>query len=108
VRTLVLIDADLDAPQLNFVFGMAQPAHQRAVVALPRLRESFYGRPDQRDLFRQRLLKEAAHELGHIYGLGHCARRACVMHFSNMLQDTDFKSAQFCAQHTAEFRCAVE
>jgi hypothetical protein len=28
-------------------------------------------------------LKEAMHELGHTFGLGHCADPACVMWFSN-------------------------
>jgi archaemetzincin len=34
---------------------------------------------------------EAVHELGHAFGLTHCEKSRCVMHFSNSLQDTDFK-----------------
>jgi archaemetzincin len=36
------------------------------------------------------------HELGHVYGLGHCNRQACVMWFSNTLAETDRKGSRFC------------
>ena len=69
---------------------------REAVIALPRLRQSFYGLPDDEKLFLARAVKEAVHELGHTYGLGHCPDARCVMHFSNSLRDTDFKSHRFC------------
>ncbi len=96
VRTLVLVNQDLYTPGLNFIFGLAQPEQKRAIVALPRLREEFYGRIKNEELFHTRLLKEAIHELGHTLGLGHCPGSRCVMHFSNMLADTDAKSAHLC------------
>jgi len=93
-RVLGVIDHDLYVPELNFVFGIAQGA--RALIALPRLRESFYGRRDDPSGFLARVAKEAVHELGHTYGLGHCRDRRCVMAFSNSLGDTDAKTQEFC------------
>jgi archaemetzincin len=95
-RLLGLVDADAYAPGLNFVFGQARLPGREAFVALPRLRESFYGRPENEDLFRQRVLKEVVHELGHTWGLRHCPDPRCVMHFSNSLRDTDVKGVEFC------------
>jgi len=95
-RVLGIVDVDLYAPRLNFVFGQASVRGREAVIALPRLRQSFYGLPDEEDLFLARTIKEAVHELGHTYGLGHCPDARCVMHFSNSLHDTDFKSPHFC------------
>jgi archaemetzincin len=43
-RVLRLVDLDLYVPDLNFVFGLADPPGRRAVIALPRLRQSFYGK----------------------------------------------------------------
>ena len=60
------------------------------------LRQEFYGLPRDKNLFRERALKEAVHELGHTYGLGHCPDSTCVMHFSNSLPDTDLKGWKFC------------
>lgn len=97
-RILGVVDLDLFVPQLNFVFGLADPFERRAVIALPRLRESFYGAHDDDALFLARTVKEAVHELGHTYGLSHCRDRRCVMVFSNSLIDTDDKGREFCAK----------
>lgn len=47
-------------------------------------------------LFHLRAVKEAVHELGHTYGLGHCRNPRCVMSFSNSLRDVDRKERDFC------------
>jgi archaemetzincin len=95
-RVLGVVDVDIFAPGLNFVFGEADIARRRAVISLKRLRKEFYGLPKNEDLFQERVLKEAVHELGHTYGFKHCSNPNCVMRFSNSLYDTDFKDWNFC------------
>lgn len=95
-RVLGVTGIDLYAPGLNFVFGQADTKLGIALISLCRLRQEFYGLPTNEQLFRSRALKEAVHELGHTFGLGHCPDGRCVMHFSNSLADTDWKSASFC------------
>jgi archaemetzincin len=95
-RVLGLADVDCYVPVLNFIFGLADPERRAAFIALPRLRQSFYGRPEDQPLFRRRALTEAVHELGHTWGLAHCPDPHCVMHFSNSLPDTDIKGFAFC------------
>jgi archaemetzincin len=95
-RVLGVVDVDIFAPGLNFVFGMADIPGGRALISLQRLRQEFYGLPRDEKLFSERTLKEAVHELGHTYGLEHCPDPTCVMHFSNRLRDTDVKSWEFC------------
>lgn len=97
-RVLGLTDVDCYASGLNFIFGQATLDGREAFVALPRLRQSFYGLPEKPALFRWRTLKEAVHELGHTWGLSHCPDPHCVMYFSNTLQDTDVKGADFCSE----------
>lgn len=95
-RVLGLTDVDCYVPGLNFIFGQADPAGRVAFIALPRLRQSFYGLPEDQPLFRRRALTEAVHELGHTWDLAHCPDSHCVMHFSNTLHDTDVKGFNFC------------
>ena len=101
-RVLGVIDADCYAPGLNFIFGQAGVDGRSAFVAVPRLRQAFYSLREDEPLFHQRALKEAIHELGHTYGLQHCSNPRCVMHFSNSLYDTDFKSVTFCFSCNAQ------
>jgi archaemetzincin len=42
--------------------------------------------------------KEAAHELGHAFGLLHCQSYECVMHFSNSIEQVDLKHHMFCME----------
>lgn len=98
-KILGVVDKDLYVPGLNFVFGEAEGIPGRVgIISLTRLRQEFYGLPPDTTLFFARALKEAVHELGHLYGLHHCNDPSCVMHFSNSLLDTDNKSSHFCAK----------
>ncbi|MCX7974015.1 MAG: archaemetzincin family Zn-dependent metalloprotease [Candidatus Aminicenantes bacterium] len=95
-KALLIADVDLYAEGLNFVFGEAEINGSIAIISLVRLRESFYGRPEKKEIFESRVKKEAVHELGHVFGLKHCSSSQCVMYFSNSLADTDRKSWEFC------------
>lgn len=95
-KILGIVDVDLYVPQLNFVFGEADPENELALISLIRLRQEYYSLPKDDRLFHQRAVKEAVHELGHTFGLSHCPDSRCVMHFSNSLSDTDKKDSRFC------------
>lgn len=96
-RILGVSACDLFVPVLTFVFGEAQLDGNCAVVSAARLGEEFYGLPPREELFRDRLLKEAAHELGHTFGLRHCPDWRCVMASSHAVERLDVKGADFCA-----------
>jgi archaemetzincin len=96
-RMLGVLDADIYAFGLNFIFGEADSNSRKALISLTRLRPEFYGCPENTSIFQDRILKEAVHELGHTYRLRHCPNQYCVMHFSNSIEDTDNKSWQFCS-----------
>jgi archaemetzincin len=96
LRVLGVADVDLYAPTLNFIFGEASLGGREGIISLKRLRPEFYGQPTDDKLFALRTLKEAVHELGHTFGLSHCPKTNCVMHFSNLLTDTDKKAERFC------------
>lgn len=82
---------DIYMSGLNFLFGLADPRRGVGVVSMARLAST------DDALVRQRLLKEALHETGHLLGLLHC-QNACVMRYSVSLQDVDAKPAAFCGR----------
>jgi len=107
---LGLTGVDLFVPVLTFVYGEAQLDGRAAVVSLHRLRAETYGRPADAELCHERLYKEAAHELGHVLGLLHCADPTCVMRASTFVEQVDAKSREFCdacAAHVAAHPAAA-
>jgi len=85
---------DLFVPGMNFVFGEARCPGGVAIISTKRLKPS----PKDPGLFRERVLKESVHEIGHTQGLKHCPDPLCVMHFSEHIGDTDRKRATFCKE----------
>jgi archaemetzincin len=96
-KVLGVTEVDLYIPILTFVFGEAQLGGQVALVSTHRLRQEFYGLPEDRGVFLERVEKEALHELGHTLGLVHCQQPGCVMGFSNSVERVDLKSNAYCA-----------
>jgi len=84
---LCLVNVDIYAQNMNFIFGLANPIRKTAVVSTYRLNG---------DNIKERIAKEIVHEIGHLLGLGHCANDKCIMHFSNTVKDTDEKKRTFC------------
>jgi len=95
-KVLGVTEMDLYIPILTYVFGEAHLSDGGAVVSTHRLRQEFYGLPADLELLRDRLLKEALHELGHTCGLHHCSDYLCVMSSSSGVERIDLKRAEFC------------
>src|SRR6185437_7575536 len=95
---------DLFIPVLTFVFGHAQLGGRAGIVSLARLRQEFYRLPPDTEVFLARAAKEAVHETGHMFGLVHCADRACAMSLSTGVLQIDAKAASLCRPCAARVR----
>ncbi len=105
-RLLGVTAVDLFVPIFTFVFGEAQVGGNCALASLYRLSEEHYGLPSDEAKLRERLTKEAVHELGHTFGLRHCEDWQCVMASSHSVELVDVKSAEFCRECTRVVRGA--
>jgi archaemetzincin len=93
---LLVVSQDLFRDGHRFVFGLAREPVGAAVVSGARLGNEFYGKPARDDDLIDRLAKEGAHEVGHLFGLGHCTVPECVMFRPNTLDELDCKKKMFC------------
>lgn len=84
---LGIVDKDIYTHGMNFIFGLADPLSNTALVSTFRLA----GEKKQ-----DRIHKEIVHEIGHMLGLKHCSDTTCVMYFSNTIEDTDRKMNKLC------------
>ncbi len=108
---LGVVEVDLFSdtrPALNFIFGEARVGGTSCVISTFRLRPEFHGFLPNKDLFNERVFKEAAHEIGHVLGARHCNDPLCVMSFSNSIHDTDMKHAVFCTRCKEKVKKNVE
>jgi archaemetzincin len=96
LKILGITELDLFIPIFTFLFGEAQLNGVAALVSTHRLHNQFYGIPENKELLKHRLLKEAIHELGHTFGLIHCFTLKCVMKSSTYVEEIDQKSLDFC------------
>ena len=95
IRILAITQVDLFIPILTHVYGEAQLGGAASIVSTYRLNE---GRSavNITDRFRDRVVKEAIHELGHTFNLRHCPEHACIMHYCRNEEDVDRKSNELC------------
>lgn len=98
-KLLGVTDVDLFIPVLTFVFGEAQLGGQVAVVSTARL----CGGTDA-GWTAARLIKEAVHEVGHTFGLVHCASPSCVMTRSPGVAAVDRKDERLCGSCRVRYR----
>ena len=83
-RVLVVTNADLYAPDSDFIFGAADPKKGICIISLARLKNG------------AQILKEAVCELARSRGLDYCKDPKCVMHFPKDISDIDRKKDSFC------------
>ncbi len=89
-KILVVTEKDIFALEYNYIFGQGDCPGRQSIVSIFRLLDK------DKNLFEERVLKEAIHELGHNFGLSHCPIKTCPMYFSNNAVDTDLKEIELC------------
>jgi archaemetzincin len=94
---LLVVHQDLFRDGNSFVFGLARESVGAGVISTARLNNEYYGRRGSDDDFIDRIVKEGAHEIGHLLGLPHCPDRECVMFRPDTLAELDRKKKVVCA-----------
>ena len=86
-----------------FLFGETHLKHRCGIISSLKLKEQFYDKPEDKQLFEKRVIKEIIHEVGHlILGSDHCPNNSCVMRFSTSVKEIDNKTINFCSNCTTK------
>ena len=100
IGVISFTDVDLFTKDLsNFCFGYGIPAYggvQSLHRFLPPFENGFKDPVDDESWLLQRIIKIATHEIGHMYGLGHCIFYQCLMQGTMSLRQTDRNPITFC------------
>jgi len=97
-KLLGICDVQSYSNNMCFIFGEAPIDGKIGAIYLNLLKKPIREGNYDSELFLQRTVKEAVHELGHSLGLKHCNFNSCVMYFSQNLQNTDNKNRNFCGR----------
>lgn len=97
-KAIGLFQVDLFIPILTYIFGQALFRGNSGVVSTFRLRNEYYGLPQDDKILLERFRKVIIHELGHTFGLMHCHFPSCVMRSSTYVEDIDQKKYYFCTK----------
>ena len=104
-KVLAITKEDLFIPILTHVYGEAQLGGVSSIISISRLVGDRIA--DPLGIGRDRIIKEAAHELGHTFDLRHCEDPGCIMHYCRKLEDVDQKTDRFCRYCTVLFNDSV-
>ena len=95
-KILGIIDEDLYIPTRPFVYNEADPHSGCAILSCFRVKQEFYGLPEDEKIIFQRVKKEALTMIGHLFLLQYCKNPRCVMYRAASMLDTDEKGDTFC------------
>ena len=95
-KILGIVNVDLYSPEYEFVYGEADVNSGVATLSTHRLISKNPNNHSDIRLFEERIIREAIHEVGHLYGLDHCRNPQCVMRTCTCLAEVDEAGNALC------------
>jgi len=98
LREMVLgvCEEDIYLPDEPFVIGHSDAVSGTAIVSLYRIRQEFYGLPEDESRVYGRLFKQSIHQLAHLFEMTSCRNPKCINYYSQNMIDIDNKGDKFC------------
>jgi len=96
-KIMGVVDVDLYSPGYDFVYGEADINAGVATLSINRLIYEERNIHSKTSLYMERIVREATHEIGHLYGLGHCPYQKCVMRTCTCLVEVDEAGGGLCS-----------
>lgn len=91
-----LLEEDIYLPDEAFIIGYSDTVLRTAVVSLFRIRQEFYGLPEDDKKVFSRLFKQSIFHLSPLFELPSCRNPRCINYYSQKMFDIDSKGEKFC------------
>jgi archaemetzincin len=97
-RELILgvCEEDIYLPDEAYILGHSDAVLGTAAVSLFRIRQEFYGLPEDEMKIYGRLFKQAVHQTAHLFEMSSCRNPKCINYYSQDMFDIDNKGEKFC------------
>ena len=89
-------EEDIYLPDEPYILGHSDMVSGTAVVSLFRIRQEFYGLPEDESKVYVRMFKQAIHQLAHLFEMTSCRNPRCINYYSQNMMDIDNKTEKFC------------
>ena len=89
-------EEDIYLPDEAYIIGHSDIIGGTAIVSLFRIRQEFYGLPEDEMKVYTRLFKQSVHQLAHLFDMTSCRNPRCVNYYSQNMMDIDIKGEKFC------------
>jgi len=93
---LGVCEEDIYLPDEASVMGHSDSVLGTAVISLQKIRQEFYGLPEDEIKVYTRLFKQAVHQVAHLFNISSCKNPKCVNYYSQKMFDIDDKGEIFC------------
>ena len=97
-KILGVVNVDLYSPEYDFVYGEADVNSGVATLSTYRLISENPDTYADDYKFEGRVIREATHEVGHLYGMDHCKNPRCLMRTCTCLSEVDEAGNVFCIE----------
>jgi archaemetzincin len=91
-----LLEEDIYLPDEAYIIGHSDTVSRTAVISLFRIRQEFYGLPEDDKKVFIRLFKQTIFHLSPLFNLSSCRNPKCINYFSQKMFDIDSKGEKFC------------
>ncbi len=95
-KILAICEEDIYLPDEAYILAHSDSVAGTAIVSLYRIRQEFYGLPEDDTKIYSRLYKQAIQQIAYLNNIAGCRNPICVHYYSTNMMDIDSKSEKLC------------